>query len=305
MADSDRDYRLLNASIAASSVKKDFVDKSTKFYERIQLVGEPRAFVSGERDINACFVGETGDNGLIIAFRGTLGSEDTGDKDAICLDWTQGRDYADEPWTVGSGPATQRPGNVARGFATALKSLWNEGGLGSYLTNLPIGRKSYIWITGHSKGGAMALLAATLTFPESLGKPHIVVTSGQPKVLKAGFRTDLGNRVDLGAITTRYQFQYDVVPDVPDFDIPPMSDTGCQALDSPFPAVQGFIHVGELVFNTYKFEDGYAVAPADGIVAAKIEAAANLARLSPYDASAVRGGAHNPRGDYLVAFKRP
>jgi hypothetical protein len=99
--------------------------------------------------IEACFVGETKD-GIIISFRGTLPPFPI-TTDSIAH-WISNILYAE---TV---PNTYFEGEVYEGFLDALKTL--EENIEKVISILdPIKSKS-LYITGHSKGGAMAPIAA-------------------------------------------------------------------------------------------------------------------------------------------------
>lgn len=298
-ADANRDFRLINACVISSTIQGQDVNTAAPYYGRIGLKRPPRTIVAGDHGINACFVGETEDGGVILAFRGTLSPGDPADGETICADWCQDRDYEDETWIV------DRPsGTVARGFAQAWRSLM-AADLTTVLNTAINANSRYLWITGHSKGGALSVLASSIIAVSYVPMiPVSVVTFGTPMAVKENFRTDWGN-VDLERITTRYEFQYDVVPDVPGFPIKGRPDSDCPCLQQDFPAKSGFRPVGqELVFRTFnpnpairRYET--ARTPAE-IAAAKQFAFETRARLSPFDAAALTGAAHDPKGDYFL-----
>jgi triacylglycerol lipase len=93
---------------------------------------------------------------------------------------------------------------VHRGFHQALDSIRHD--LESALEATP---RQRLWLTGHSLGGALAMLCAS-----GWGRAvHGVYTFGQPRVGDAAFRDDYNRR--LGALTFRVIHSDDVVPRVP------------------------------------------------------------------------------------------
>ncbi len=78
-------------------------------------------------------------------------------------------------------------GNVHKGFSRALETVWQE--LRDKLGPL---KKYRLWLTGHSLGGALALLAAArlaVEYPEHYGKAlRGIYIFGAPRVGDGGFR---------------------------------------------------------------------------------------------------------------------
>jgi len=103
------------------------------------------------------------------------------------------------------------PGQVHEGFSQALDRAWND-------TVSAIGAISQpghtLWFTGHSLGGALAVLAAMRWTTESR-KPAVtaVYTIGQPKVGDGEFSGAFDRA--LGKRTFRYVNNRDPVPRVP------------------------------------------------------------------------------------------
>jgi len=101
---------------------------------------------------------------------------------------------------------------VHGGFWRALNQVW----LSKIMPNIALLRSKPLWITGHSLGGAIAVLAAMRLFRELPGGPTAqgVYTFGQPRVAKLGFAaayqaSPLWNR------TFRFVNNMDIVPRVP------------------------------------------------------------------------------------------
>jgi hypothetical protein len=154
--------------------------------------GTPNGYVSGPDAINAALVGAAPD-GIIIAFRGTL-----------------------PPDSLVAAPGL--PGLVHRGFNDSLNSLWplmqpEIAALAAANRNLPL------YVTGHSKGGAVADLAAilcdTLISGAGLSNPIIVCTFAAARPGDSDFATEYNRRI---AHSTRNEYADDIVPHLPPGD---------------------------------------------------------------------------------------
>src|SRR5580692_691802 len=111
----------------------------------------PAGFAAGDEQIDAGLVGET-DDGIVIAFRGTL-PPSSPNQGQMILDWADDLDAVFVPGAPGLA------GNVHQGFLTALDALWK--GMGGAFTPLTQAKPTTpVYVTGHSKGGAMTYLAA-------------------------------------------------------------------------------------------------------------------------------------------------
>jgi Lipase (class 3) len=152
-------------------------------------------------NINACLVGQTA-NGIIVAFRGTLPSNEPDS----WRDWFQ--DLLAEPV-----PCKGLPGMVHSGFLEALNSI---------LPQVIIATKSLnpsptnpVYITGHSKGGGMAPIAAYLMQQGSNIPVKQVVTFAAPKSGDGGFQTGYQS---VFKNHIRYENYGDLVPLLPPAD---------------------------------------------------------------------------------------
>lgn len=133
---------------------------------------------------------------IIIAFRGTEPRKPA--------DWLADAKFFPKPWLDGHG-------KVHRGIAEYLDSIWPE--IKSTLESVRTKGQS-AWLTGHSLGGAMAVLAAArLVADHPEISVHGVVTFGQPRVGDADFARAY-NAV-LGDRTIRCISNRDIVARVP------------------------------------------------------------------------------------------
>lgn len=148
---------------------------------------------------------------IIVAFRGTQ---------SILKDWVTDAKIVKDTWTE-FNPL----GLVHSGFYQALSSVWAE--IKDEIQCLR-DRNQTIWFTGHSLGGALAVLAAaTLELQENDANVNGVYTFGQPRVGNRQFATNFNNQMK--GKTFRCVNNCDVVSRVP-------------------PQVLGYSHVGTLKY---------------------------------------------------------
>jgi len=107
----------------------------------------------GTRARDAVFVGISG-AAVIVAFRGTLSLRTTNvSEETIVADWLN---------DANAGLVDSQVGEIHQGFANSLTTLWQP--LVDKLKELQrqgkIGAQSSVYVTGHSKGGALADIAA-------------------------------------------------------------------------------------------------------------------------------------------------
>ena len=165
--------------------------------------------------IDAFLYGETSD-AAILAFRGTLPvrlSNSPTRLGQILTDWINNTSA-----TLVRGSPFGLPGYVHQGFAGSLDNLWTSpGGLQSifpYISRATAKGKRFL-VTGHSKGGALACLAALRLAEtgETELKPDGVCTFAAPRAgnheFAAAFDRAFTNRA------RRFEFQDDIVPHLP------------------------------------------------------------------------------------------
>jgi hypothetical protein len=159
---------------------------------------------SGDENIDACLVGQNVD-GIVIAFRGTI---------PPARNWSSLFDWFQDIFMVSPSAQAPLPGKVHTGFWDAVQAIWSQivPAVQDLLKSSPDAK---LYITGHSKGGAMAILAAALiAFTEKgpLPSPAAVYTFAAPH---AG-NSDFASGFPLSTIpVTPYEGFLDVVPFLP------------------------------------------------------------------------------------------
>lgn len=183
--------------------------------ERVRRTGTPalavfsnlqddaiETYVSSRRrndQINAAFLVKI-NNGAIIAFRGTV---------ATPQDWTNNLNLAHLNLTL-------YPNGRHQGFEDSLKALRTEITRGQIWQSISSVSNETLYITGHSKGGALAQ-GATVDFeiednfrgrivPYIFGAARFFTAEGVERSLE---RSSWLNNL------WRFEYQYDVVPQVP------------------------------------------------------------------------------------------
>jgi hypothetical protein len=273
MAAPTLDGRLLCASGAAYAITGDMKtlapDPQDVYLAGAGFVNDPAVFTAGPLAIDGCLVGEIED-GLVLAFRGTMPFDL--DEPPTVRDWMG--DFDAEPIVIDGFP-----GCVHAGFSADFTALWPKitAELQQRQAAAPANRP--LLITGHSKGGAMAALAAW-RFQATAGTPPLkVITFAAAKPGDADFRAAY---TAAGIDHTRYEYNIDIVPHLP------LSDGGfIDALSRiplpPLPGLQDFLAnlhrfdyqpVGVLRYiesNGRIVDDGYTLRmERDGTLALKI-----------------------------------
>jgi hypothetical protein len=196
--------RLLCASMAAYSVTSDgpIVQPAQPYFGAAQFVDDPPVgFVGGPQAINACLAGTTVD-GVVFAFRGTLPLA-TLDHEQAVRDWIND---LDAELVRGDG----LPGLVHAGFWGSLDSLWPELVPEIQKRLAKAGPSFPLYVTGYSKAGALANLAAMRLLIER-GVTATVFTFGAPHPGNEDFATAYDQHI--GSI--RYEYADDIVPLLP------------------------------------------------------------------------------------------
>lgn len=197
--------RLLKASRLAYTISGGSVDTTSQDYRDIGFTEEPIVFTGGALHIDACYIGKTAEFAMLV-IRGTL--PPTMDKGLPYLlkcieDWVNDGEAALVPAPDGV------PGMVHKGFNDALSILWDRilGQLKA-LNGLPL------YIAGHSKGGAVAYLAA-MRAASTANKIDVagVYTFAAARCGDGDFADACDGR--FAGKLWRFEFQNDIVPHLP------------------------------------------------------------------------------------------
>lgn len=197
--------RFLCASVAAYGINSiGKLVPSDPYYSAVGFLTPPIAFVAGEDDIDACLVGTT-DQGVVLAFRGTI-PPDIHDQQSL-LDWIS--DLSDAPIA-----APGIPGKVHEGFWQGLSALWEPMVKEIKQQMHGSGQPLPLYITGHSKGGALSSLAALRLKLQAGIVPTAIYTYASPHpgdtTFASQYKLEIPNH-------TRYEYGNDIVPHlVPD-----------------------------------------------------------------------------------------
>ena len=198
----------LNCTLLCASGAAYDIDPVTGVYTPDILFSKNVAFESpgpivinnsGTDRINACLVGKNS-TGIIVAFRGTL---PPGTPDSFG-DWVE--DLFAEP-----GPCDSFPGKVHSGFCQDINTIFPA--VFDAVRSLDPASNP-VYVTGHSKGGALASLGAYLLTRAGISVKQ-VVTFASPKTgdkaFQVGYQRVIANQI-------RYENYGDLVPLVPPAD---------------------------------------------------------------------------------------
>lgn len=193
----------------------------------------PQVFVAGAARIDAALLIETPSE-VILAFRGTTPLA-TPVTSQMLKDWLN--DF-DANLVTASG----LPGQVHDGFHKSLASLWGaiKPALAAAMARAPA---LPLYVTGHSKGGALANLAAMRIARQLNARPR-VITFAAAKPGNVEFQKAYDAALPQ---SIRYEYTDDIVPHVPPSDM----FQGIPGLDG---AIKG-LHLGYASVGTLRFID--------------------------------------------------
>jgi len=172
----------------------------------------------GGREIDQAIVGRTPE-GVVVAFRGSLPPFFGGGHDGwdVVLDWlNDALSLCLEDSNYGGG--------VHFGFSESMRRLWNDAGSGpgvrtaiqAMLDQSLLDRRArrHLFVTGHSKGGALANLAAmrAVQAKEWADLPVSVATIAAARAGNAEFAASY-ERTRIACL--RYEMPGDIVPHLP------------------------------------------------------------------------------------------
>lgn len=171
------------------------------------LPNSPVGRAAGDGDLDAGLVGRIPE-GVIVALRGTIAKRG-GEPRHIVGDWLNDGDI---PLSAKPG----FPGQVHSGFHRSFFAVWQELRAEVVLkvaeADADKGSPSTIYVTGHSKGGAVAYLAAWRLKIDYPNHPIVVRTFAAPRMADAAFKAAYEATIN---DHIRYEFEGDLVPNVP------------------------------------------------------------------------------------------
>ena len=217
--------RLITASNLAYNINDDgngFVLPADDFAAISNLIGfveTPKTYQARTEDgIDACYVTETATECFLV-FRGTIAPNiSVTNPNAMLrslLDWLN-------DGKIEQVKGDSLPGLVHAGFLASLDNLWKLIDLSLLATANANGKPLYV--TGHSKGGGLAFLAAQRLLAQQINVAG-VYTFAAPRVGDQAFA--LAYDANLKSQTFRIEYQDDIVP-----HIPPHTGSWLQTLQS-------------------------------------------------------------------------
>lgn len=240
--------RLLCASVCAYSARNDgTVAKGQPYFDAANFTQPPVSAVAGADGIDAGFVATTGD-GVVLSFRGTL-PPDSPDHEQTVRDWLND---ADAELIQADGT----PGRVHQGFWNSLDSLWQQLLPEIQKEMTRAGPGAVLYVTGHSKGGAMANLAA-MRLKVERGVNAVVCTFAAAHPADEDFANAYNNFFQ--NTSTRYEYADDIVPHVP-------PSLAFRQMFAAVPFMQAHVHRLDLNYSavgTLRYIDGAGNVQAD------------------------------------------
>lgn len=203
--------RLLYASSQAYQPDMEVHRREVGWLERPIVIR--RESPLGHRTIDVALVGRVAE-GVVVAFRGTLPPFFGGRHDgwAVLLDWLN-----DSLSLCVEAP--EYGGGVHLGFAESARRLWDDHGgtpgvASAIETQLARGARRHLFVTGHSKGGALANLTAYRSAQAEAWRdmPVSVATIAAARAGNARFAAAYART---RILCLRYEVDSDLVPHLP------------------------------------------------------------------------------------------
>ena len=199
------DTQLICASNLAYAIEvAGNVPELAPYFAGCSLISPIAGFVAGSGHIDAAFVG-TGPDVVVVAFRGTLPIDSSDTKKSL-RDWLNNL----EDILV---PGENLPGRVHQGFLRSIDGLWPDL-LAAVKKGFDQNPRARLLVTGHSKGGAAAHLAAA-RFAKSGAVNGANITVRSFEGAHPGDQAFADGYGQLVPDVIRYEYQDDLVPHLP------------------------------------------------------------------------------------------
>lgn len=230
--------RLLLASRLTYSINPDGTLAPMNNQGLIGFSGPIQVFMLAPDRIDAALLGIAPD-ALILAFRGTIMVE-TADPVSRLADWLNDADAVPVN-------GADLPGLVHKGFCKSLDALWPSvaPALTAALAD-PANAQKPLYVTGHSKGGAIAYLAAARIAAKLMPAPAPFPARLQCVTFAAARPGDVSFAQAFDKLVPhaiRYEYQDDLVPHLPPGDLLAKSL-------KTLPALSGAAFVGAGLFES-------------------------------------------------------
>ncbi len=204
--------RMLAASAASYWIERTGGVTACPLYQSINYAFTPTILTGGMDKIDAITVGSTTDGCVIVACRGTLSSTTDDDQKQEILDWINNLKF--KPIHVPGLPTHCR---AHEGFFKAVNLVKSPAGRNVFeevISQLSmIGKNARLYVTGHSKGGAMSYIAAAQLI--TMGHtPNSIISFAAARPGDADFANYLEDKMANCEIR-RYEAKNDIVPHLP------------------------------------------------------------------------------------------
>lgn len=187
--------------------RQTYADQAPPKGTAVGWTGKPAFLTGGRKDIDRALIGRI-EEGILLAFRGTLAPfvKDAHGSGQVVNDWANNAEFV-------SRQNAFYPGRVHRGFAESVDGLWGQIAPAIEKLIVPGGRNA-LFVTGHSKGGALAVLAGWRALGiDGLERPIRVATIAAARAGNEAFRAAF--QAHPGLSCRRYEVLLDIVPLVP------------------------------------------------------------------------------------------
>lgn len=204
--------RLLAASATTYWIERAGGITACPYYQHTGYANEPTILTGGIDKVDAITVGSTTDDCVIVACRGTLISATDHDQKQEILDWINNLRF--KPVHVPGLPPNCR---AHEGFFKAANYVESPAGKNVFDETVAqlkaIGRHAKLYMTGHSKGGAMSYIVAA-QFIAAGYIPNNITTFAAARPGDIDFAHYVETRMAHREIY-RYEAGNDIVPHLP------------------------------------------------------------------------------------------